>query len=110
MEATAQELISLASQQGTDLATIYGNGTFFHDARIIWFWRKSGVIHYSLQGGIQLLPREFQASVSSFRGMWTEAGTIPDLERALEFLNAWLIDRKEVDDLPVRDVRRGGIG
>jgi hypothetical protein len=42
--------------------------------------------------------------------MWHEAGTLEDLEEAFEFLRAWLIDRKEVDDLPQRYVRREGIG
>ena len=110
MQATAQELISLAAQQGVDLVPLYDSGTFLHDDRIIWFWRKSGVVHYSLQGKVEVLPLKYQASADAFRGMWDEAGTVADLEEAFEFLKAWLIDRKEVDDLPYRYVRREAIG
>jgi hypothetical protein len=42
--------------------------------------------------------------------MWDEAGTLADLEQAFELLKAWLIDRKEVDELPQRSMRREGIG
>jgi hypothetical protein len=110
MQATVRELISLAAQQGVDLAPLYDSGTFLHDSRIIWFWRKGTVIHYSLQGIVEVLPREYQASAGAFRGMWDEAGAVADLEEAFGFLKAWLIDRKEVDDLPQRYVRREGIG
>jgi hypothetical protein len=110
MQATARELISLAAQQGVDLAPLYDSGTFLHDGRIIWFWRKGGIIHYSLQGKVEVLPRKYQASAGAFRGMWDEAGTVTDLEEGFEFFKAWLIDRKEVDDLPHRYVRREAIG
>jgi hypothetical protein len=109
MQATSQELISLAQRQGIDVGSMHNSGTFFHNARIIWFWRKGGVIHYSLQGKIDVLPQEFKASASAFRGMWDEAGSVANMERALELLNAWLFDRKEVDDLPCRFMRRCGI-
>ena len=108
--AMARELISLAQQQEVDLASMYNSGTFLHDGRIIWFWRKNDVIHYSLQGPVRMLPERYKASASAFQGIWTEAGTLTDLEEAFEFLKAWLIDRKEVDDLPQRYVRREGIG
>jgi hypothetical protein len=110
MLATARELISLAAQQGIDLDPLFDSGTFLHDGRIIWFRRKGGIIHYSLQGKIEVLPREYEASASAFRGMWDEAGTVGDLEEAFEFLKAWLIDRTEIDELPQRYVRREGIG
>ena len=68
------------------------------------------MIHYSLQGKIETVPQVYQASAGAFRGMWDEAGTVADLEEAFEFLKAWLIDGKEVDDLPKRYARREGIG
>ncbi len=110
MQATAGELTSLAAQRGIDLAPLYASGSYLDDGRVIWFWRKDDVIHYSLQGKIDVLPRAYEASARAFRGMWTEAGTLSDLPEAFEFLKAWLIDRKEVDDLPQRYVRREGIG
>jgi hypothetical protein len=106
----ARELISLGQQREMDLAPMYNSGTFLHDARIIWFWRMDGVIQYSLQGRVNVLPKRYKASAGAFRGMWDEAGTVADLEEAFAFLKAWLIDRKEVDDLPHRYVRREGIG
>ena len=109
MQATSRELISLAQQQGVDISSMHNSGTFFHNARIIWFWRKSGVIHYSLQGKIEDVPKEYEASASAFRGMWDEAGSVADKERALELLNAWLLDTRGVDELPSRSVRRCGI-
>ena len=110
MQATSRELNSLASRHGIDLAPMYDSGTFLHAARIAWFWRKNGAVHYSLQGKIDVLPRRYRASSGAFRGMWDEAGTLADLEQAFELLRAWLIDRKEVDELPQRSMRREGIG
>jgi hypothetical protein len=110
MQATSRELYSLASRHGIDLGRMYDSGTFLRDARVAWFWRKNGAVHYSLQGKIEVLPGRYRASLGVFRGMWDEAGTLADLEQALELLKAWLIDRKEVDELPQRTMRREGIG
>jgi hypothetical protein len=41
--------------------------------------------------------------------MWSEAGTFENLEQAFELVKAWLVDWKEVDDLPSRSARRYGI-
>jgi hypothetical protein len=110
MEVTARELLSLAGQHEFDLAPMYGSGTFLRDARIIWFWRKNGIIHYSLQGKVEVLPRAFQASADAFHDMWHEVGILADLQAAFELLKEWLIDKKEVDDLPLRSVKSQGIG
>jgi len=64
--AMARELISLAQQQGVDLASMYNSGTFIHDGRIIWFWQKNDVLHYSLQGKIGVLPQRYKASMSVY--------------------------------------------
>jgi hypothetical protein len=63
-----------------------------------------------MQGVIWVLQDYLKLSADHFRGVWSEAGTFDDLEQAFELLKAWLIDRKEVDDLPPRHVRRAGIG
>jgi hypothetical protein len=63
-----------------------------------------------MQGSIGALPERYKASAGAFRGMWHEAGTVADLEGAFELLKAWLIDRKEVDALPERRMRREAIG
>jgi len=109
-EATAQELVALAKQRGFDLSSTCQDWAFFDEGRFISLWRKEGRVHYNLQGRIDTLPARYKASASAFRGMWHEAGTLADLEQAFELLKAWLIDEKDVDDLPGRSIRRDGIG
>jgi hypothetical protein len=62
-----------------------------------------------MQGSISVLPRNLKESASAFRGAWSEAGTFENMEEAFELVKAWLLDWKEVDDLPGRSVRRYGI-
>jgi len=115
-EAAATALVSLAQQRGVDLARYCGHSQFLNKAngRYIVLWLKEGTagIGYSMQGQIAELPREFAESASAFSGMWHEAGTLPDTERAFEFVLAWLLYGTEVDQLPVpeRERRRYGIG
>jgi hypothetical protein len=119
VRATAQELIALARQRGLDLEPLLNDFSFVSDRRWIDFWRKrddlpctgrpeekEGTLHYNMQGTISVLPDYLKASAELFRGGWSEAGTFDNLEQAFELLKAWLIDRKEVDDLPPRHVRR----
>jgi hypothetical protein len=119
--AVAQELVSLAKQQGVDLEPMRNGDIFRTDQRFVWFWRKDelpysgpaneeiGTLHYNMQGKIESLPNVLKDSASAFRGMWTEAGTFENIEQAFALLKAWLIDRKEVDYLPFRRTRRYGI-
>lgn len=118
---TAQELISFARQQGIDLEPFHRESAFEKGQRFIFFWRKDelpgtgpaneplGTLHYNMQGAISELPSKLKNSASAFRGAWTEAGTFENLEQAFALLEAWLLDQKEVDDLPSRCVRRYGI-
>lgn len=119
--AVAQELVSLAHKQGFDLEPLRNDDMFVADRRWIWCWRKNslpgtgpvneplGTLHYNMQGAISVLPSKLKDSASAFRGAWTEAGTFETLEEAVALLKAWLLDHKEVDDLPSRSVRRYGI-
>jgi hypothetical protein len=63
-----------------------------------------------MQGNIALLLDRLKESASVFRGSWHETGTFETVEQAFELLKAWLLDRKEVDDLPQRGIRAYGIG
>lgn len=108
--ATARELIDLAERRGIDLRPACHDWAFLNDGRFILVWRKGDRVHYNMQGSIRTLPERYKASAGAFRGMWTEAGTLPNLDDAFEFLKAWLIDKKEVEELPRRYVRREGIG
>ena len=115
-EAAATALISFAQQRGVDFARYCGHSQFLNEenGRYIVLWVKRGTagIGYSMQGKVSVLPREFAESASAFYGMWHEAGTLPDIEHAFEFVRAWLLDGTEVDQLPVfeRERRRYGIG
>lgn len=119
--ATAQELVSFARQQGTDLEPFRKDFTFQQDRRWIDVWRKDalpgtgpaneppGTLHYSMQGTVSVLPSMLKGSAGAFQGAWNEAGTFENMEQAFELVKAWLLDAKEVDDLPSRSVRRYGI-
>jgi hypothetical protein len=117
--ATAQELIAFGRKHGLDLEPLHNESFFDGDRRWVFFWRKraelpctgradepEGTLHYNMQGDIAVLPAFLKGSERAFQGGWSEAGTFDNLEQAFELLKAWLIDRKEVDDLPPRHVRR----
>ncbi len=116
--STAQELVSLAREQGVDLEPFRTHDVFATDQRWIWFWRKDelpgtgpaneslGTLHYNMQGTISVAPSQMKDFAGPFRGQWSEAGTFENLEQAFALLKAWLIDQKEVDDLPNRCDRR----
>ena len=120
--ATAQELVSFAQQQGIDLEPFRKDFTFQKDRRWIDVWRKDslpgtgpaeeplGTLHYNMQGTIAVLPSHLKGSAGAFQGMWTEAGTLENIQQAFELVKAWLLDGKEVDDLPQRWVKRSGLG
>ena len=119
--ATAQELVSFARPRGIELEALRKDFTFQKDRRWIDVWRKDempysgpadekeGTLHYNMQGAISVVPSQLKASAGAFHGAWSEAGTFESLEQALELVKAWLFDRKEVDELPRRCVRRCGI-
>jgi hypothetical protein len=115
-EAAATALVAFAQQKGVDLAAYCSHSQFLNESngRYIVLWVKGGMagVGYSMQGKVADLPREFAESASAFYGMWHEAGTLPDVERAFEFVRAWLVAGTEVDQLPVpeRERRRYGIG
>jgi hypothetical protein len=120
--ATAEEVVSYAQQRGVDLESLRNDSTFQRGRRWIFLWRKrgalpcsgpadeqEGTLHYNMQGSISVLLSSLRGSGGAFRGGWSEAGTFEDLEQAFELVTAWLLEGKEVDDLPGRSVRRYGI-
>ncbi|SRR5579883_443458 len=119
--AVAQELVSCAQHHGVDLEPFRSDGHFQKGRRWIELWRKDelpcsgradeseGTLHYNMQGPIDVLPRKLKDSADAFHGAWTEAGTFESLEQAVDFVKAWVVERKEVDELPDRFVRRYGI-
>jgi uncharacterized protein YodC (DUF2158 family) len=98
------ELIALARKNGIDLDSLWGHYAFSAKNRCIWFWQKTrkGAVYYNLQGSISVLPEVLKGSESAFRGVWTEAGCLENINHAFTFLKGWLIDLKEVDELPKR--------
>lgn len=117
-QTTARELISLGRQQGIELEPFCTDGHFQKDRRWIDVWRKNslpgtgradeplGALHYNMQGSISVVPSCLKHSADVFRGAWSESGTLENLEQAVALVKAWLLDGKEVDDLPGRSVRR----
>jgi hypothetical protein len=65
-----------------------------------------GTLHYNMQGSISVLPSKLRGSATTFQGAWSEAGTFENIEQAIELLRAWLLDGKEIDDLPERNMER----
>jgi hypothetical protein len=121
-QATADELVAYAALQGIDLRRFCTLGMFQNQGRWIIVWRKldsilssgrpdepEGTLKYNMQGTIELLPDGFKDSGDAFRGHWSEAGTLGSIAQAFALIEAWLIERKEVDWLPIRCPRRYGI-
>jgi hypothetical protein len=108
-EATAQELTAFARERGFDLSSMCYDWAFLNEGRFIALWRRDGSLGYNMQGAVSMLPDSLKGSAGAFQGAWSEAGTFENMEQAFGFLKAWLLDRKEVDDLPSRSIRRCGI-
>ena len=101
----AEELISFANRQGVNLEPLRVDGSFQKDGRSIWLWRKDelpcsgpanqreGTLNYNMQGTIAVLPDKLKASASAFRGAWSEAGSVENVDEAFKLMKAWLIDK-----------------
>lgn len=111
-EIAANELLTRGRECGVGIESICHSASFLHEGRYISFWRKTrnGVIYYTTQGPIKLLPDEFRESASAFYGMWHETGHFDNLEQTFAFFQAWILDHQEVDELPERQRFRYGIG
>jgi hypothetical protein len=121
MRVTADEIMSLARQKGLELERLCTDGHFQNGRRWIYVWRKNklpgsgpanveeGTLLYNMQGPISVVPSKMKESASAFRGMWHERGAFENVGQAVELLKAWLLDRKEIDELPSRSVRAYGI-
>jgi hypothetical protein len=104
---TAEHLVRHGVAQGCDVSTFCNEyNVFVNGKRWVEFWQSDQAIGYHLAGEVRDLPSQLAASRSSFRGVWDEAGTLEGLGHAFELLRSWLIDGKEVDDLPTRSIHR----
>jgi hypothetical protein len=112
---TAEDVMSYAIQRGVDLRALHAEGVFTNDRRWIFLWRTGDQIHYQMQGRISILPgcmREestHAVETHAVDDVWGEEGSVESLEEAFLLLSAWLLDRREVDLLPRRTIRRAGI-
>lgn len=107
LKAVSERIINLALAHGCDVASFRNElGMFEHRNRWIEFWNIGQELRYHLSGEIKTLPTEFAASEASFGGVWDETGSISDLGQALDLLRSWLVDCKEVEELPRRAVFR----
>ncbi len=95
---------------------------FMGGQRWIFLWRKRealpcggladeqvGTLHYNMQGAISVLPSSLKGAGGTFQGAWSGAGTFESMDQAFDLVKAWLLDSREVDDLPGRSVRRYGV-
>jgi len=111
MKSTARDVVTAAARQGLNLSHFCCAGTtFYNGRRHIFMWREKDEIRYNLQGRVLVLPAAFKESLSAFRGHWHETGSFRGITEAVEFVQAWVVDEREVDDLPPRQVRSRGIG
>lgn len=107
MKALAERIVNFASGNGCDLSSFRDDyGVFENQKRRIEFWTKEEALRYHLSGEIEDLPKQFAESQSSFRGFWDESGSIDDLGQAFHLLCSWLLEAKEVDELPHRTIHR----
>ncbi len=116
--STAQELVSAAREHGIDLEPFRHDYSFFKSERFIYLWRKDalpgtgpasqslGTLNYNMQGAVSVVPNCMKHSASLFKGSWNEAGALETIGQAVELVKAWLLEAKEVDDLPPRHTRR----
>jgi hypothetical protein len=63
--------------------------------------RCSCTVFYNMQGTVPALPAKLKESAGAFRGAWTEAGSFGSVAQAFELLKAWLLEEKDVDELPL---------
>ncbi len=107
VQEAAERLVLYANTQGSDVSQFrnYYN-SFSNQSRWIELWLEDDHFGYHLSGEIEKLPSKYAQSRSSFRGVWDEAGSINDLHQAFRLLHSWLIEEREVDDLPDRTIRR----
>ena len=106
----SSDLIAFAQSRGVELEAFRGASGFLNDGRFITCWRQDGILNYSLQGEVSVLPQEFKESASEFHGVYIEAGVIDSLEQAVQLFAAWLIHRCNADELPKRRIKKRGIG
>jgi hypothetical protein len=104
------EVLAVAKRRGVELGSYRHSSGFFHDGRDISYWRRGDILFYCIQGDVVVLPDEFKGSASEFSGIYQESGTLDSFEEAVQLLEAWLIQRREVDQLPKRQIRKRGIG
>lgn len=103
----AERLTLYATAQDCDVVSLRNECNVFENSkRWIELWLKDDHFGYHLSGEIKKLPSQFSQSQSSFRGVWDEVGSMNDLHQAFRLLHSWLIEAKEVDELPDRTIRR----
>src|SRR5579872_6348260 len=72
--------------------------------RWVDFWSDGNAIGYHIRERLEnYRPTSLPLN---HRGVWDEAGSVENIQQALSLLRFWVIDVKEVDELPDRNVHR----
>jgi len=110
LRATSKQIAAIASASGEDMTAFCNEyGVFEKGNRWIEFWVEEGSLRYHLSGEISTPPMQIAQSRPSFHGIWDETGSLADLDQASQVLRAWLVECKEVDELPHRSIRRWSV-
>ena len=107
VKEASEQLVNHAATKGFNLDQFRDKyGVFDNQTRSIEFWLTDRVLCCRTSGAIRDLPTRLAGSESSFRGVWHETGSVEDVEHAFQLVLSWLVDGKEVDELPNRTIRR----
>src|SRR4051812_29993600 len=98
-------LVGFALSKGYDIARYRCESLFVTPTRTIDCWLEDDGIGYHLWGQIGAVPKGLGSSFG-FDGVWDEAGSVKDLAQAFQLLRSWLINGKEVGQLPQRTISR----
>jgi hypothetical protein len=107
-QVAARLILVVAEGLGMDIRSLSRDWIFRAEQRMVYFWQEGGEWHYTFFGTIKTAPTSFQANPSTTDPWWSESGTIGGIEAAIALLTAWLVDGKEIDELPKRETATYG--
>ena len=106
IDQLAGELIELGASKGLALTSNYQASTFWSDdsSRLILFQMHDEMIRYQMQGTVKEIPHQLLgvSPEAEANGVFWDSGSVESVDQALELLMAWILEKREVADLPRR--------